>query len=71
MLDGKNGRHEQALETALFVHSHAASTWETKERAEKLCSELENKLAPAQIEAVRSRVQLINLDAKVREITCQ
>jgi predicted ATPase/DNA-binding XRE family transcriptional regulator len=68
-LDVKEGRHEQALEMALFVLAHPAGTQETRSRAEKLRAESEARLTLEQIEMAQSRAKFMTLDSLARDLS--
>jgi tetratricopeptide (TPR) repeat protein len=69
MLRAKEGCRRRALEMVLFVLDHPSSTWDARERAEKLRAEVEPSLKPNQIEAARARAQSMSLDEIGRELT--
>jgi predicted ATPase len=56
-LQARAGQAEQALEMALWVAHHPAAVAETKDRANQLHAELEGRLTPEQVEAIRLRQQ--------------
>lgn len=62
------GRFERALELALPVLRHPASSQETKDQAERLRSEVEVQLTSHQIEAARAWAQAKTSEAIVTEI---
>lgn len=61
-LETQEGRHEQALEWVMQIIEHPASTQYTRNSIEKLRAELEVKLSPETIEAVKLRVQSLTLE---------
>ena len=68
VLDTEKGHVERALESVLHVLTNPSSTQGTKKRAQQLQSELETKLTPQQIQAVKLRAQSITLDAIAQEL---
>jgi predicted ATPase/DNA-binding XRE family transcriptional regulator len=62
------GIREMALRITLYILQHPAGTKETKDKVEKLRSEMESQLAPEQIEAARSYAYSTSLDAIAREL---
>jgi tetratricopeptide (TPR) repeat protein len=66
-LQAQAGEAEQALELAICVLCHPASTQEAKERAEQLVAELETQLMSEQLEAVQARAQVTSFEALVTE----
>lgn len=67
-LKAKQGNIEQALELLLIVLSHPASLQETKDRADRLRAELEARLTPTQIDAIRAHTAEKTFDAVVGEL---
>lgn len=65
----KQGKNVSAFELAQFVLNHSASPRGAKDRAEKLCSEVETQLTTQQIEMARSHLRSVSLDMIVRELT--
>jgi len=70
-LDAQEGKPRQALECTLYILGHSAAIQETKDRAERLRSELESQYTTEQIEAARSRAQSLTLDSLAREFMRQ
>ena len=56
VIRARQGRISAALEMALYVLSHPASTQAARDRAEELRAGLEPQLTPDQVEAARERV---------------
>jgi hypothetical protein len=67
-LEARAGQAEQALELALCVSYHPASTQEAKERAGQLCAELAAQLQPRQLEAVRARARSRSFEVMAKEL---
>lgn len=67
-IDAQREVNQQVLEIAEFVLSHASSTREMKDRAERLRAQLELQLKPSQVEAARSRAQSMTLVAMAQEV---
>ncbi len=61
-LQAKQGDREQALKLLLIALNHAASSQETKDRAERLRLELEERLTPQQIELARTQARTHSFD---------
>ncbi len=68
MLDMAENLHERAILTAGLVLEHPASMPDARERAEKLCQEIEVKLSPEQTARLRPSCQSIPLSDLVAEI---
>jgi hypothetical protein len=66
-LQARAGETEQALECALGVLRHPASTHEARIRAECLLAELATQLTPRQTQAIRAQVK--TFEDIVKEIT--
>ena len=64
----QEGQRDRALELAILVLQHSASSQDSKDRAEKLRSELEMQLTPQQVDEARERVVDKSLQAVVQEI---
>ena len=64
----QEGQHDRALELAILVLQHSASPQDSKDRVEKLRSELEMQLTPQQVDEARERVVDQSLQAVVQEI---
>jgi predicted ATPase/Flp pilus assembly protein TadD len=62
-LHAKTGSAEKAFELAAYIWSHPSSNQQAKERAGKLCEELESRLTPEQIEAARARAQVLRFES--------
>lgn len=62
-------RNLSAFEMALFVLDHSASAQGTKDRAEKLCEELEAQLPREQIEMARSRLRYMTLESLAQALS--
>jgi predicted ATPase/transcriptional regulator with XRE-family HTH domain len=62
------GQRYRALELAILVLQHSASPQDSKDRAEKLRSELEMQLTPQQVDEARERAVDKSLQAAVQEI---
>jgi predicted ATPase/DNA-binding SARP family transcriptional activator len=58
----QEGVVEPALELSLYILQHPAAGHETKDQAEKLRIELEARLAPAQVAAIRAQLPDKNLE---------
>jgi predicted ATPase/DNA-binding XRE family transcriptional regulator len=67
LLSVREGNTGRAMELTFFILGHPAIPPDTKTSIEKLCSALELKLNPAQIEAARARAQSRTLDSWSRE----
>jgi len=67
----KRGDKELALEMALIVSNHSASSHETKNRAGHLRAELEAQLTSQQIEAAQVRVKSKTFDDVTNEVLKQ
>jgi tetratricopeptide (TPR) repeat protein len=67
----QQGLNEVALEMALQILQHPASTQDAKNRVESLRVELAAHLTPQQLEAVQVRVQADNLEAFVTTLLTQ
>lgn len=65
---GQQEMHVSALEIALGVLHHQASTQEAKDRAEKLRAELEAHITPAQREAIRAQTLVRSFETIVAEL---
>jgi predicted ATPase len=59
---------ERALDLIACVQQHPGSTQEVKDRAERLRTEVEAKLFPAQVEAAQVRAQAMPFESVVAEI---
>jgi hypothetical protein len=66
-LQARQGNTESALEWLLLVMGHPACLRETRDRATRLCHNLETQLAEQQLEAIRDRVQAKTFEAVVDE----
>jgi predicted ATPase/transcriptional regulator with XRE-family HTH domain/cytochrome c553 len=62
------GQAEQAMELAICVSCHPASTQEAKDRAGQLGAELEAQLTPQQVEGAQARARTRSLDVTVTEL---
>jgi tetratricopeptide (TPR) repeat protein len=67
-LQAKQGDLEHALKLLLIVLNHSASWHETKDHADILRKELEERLTPAQIEAAQAQVQKQSFDHVLGEV---
>lgn len=61
-LKAKQGNIEQALELSLIALHHPASLQETKNRADRLRSELEVQLVLTQVEAIQAHVREMTVE---------
>jgi len=64
----KRGDMEHALEMALMISNHPASSHYTRNRAAHLHAELEAQLTPEQIEAIQARVGEKTLESVVEDL---
>lgn len=64
----QEGQHDRALELAILVLQHSASPQDSKDRAEKLRSELVIQLTPQQVDEAREQAADKSLQAVVQEI---
>lgn len=64
----QQGLSAAALEMALHILRHPASTQDAKDRAEKLRVALEAQLTPRQLEAVQARCQTRSFEVVVTEM---
>lgn len=64
----QEGQCDLAFELTIFVLQHSASPQDSKDRSEKLRSELETQLTQQQVDAARERVVGKSLQAIVQEI---
>ncbi|MBE0696554.1 MAG: hypothetical protein IH586_06490 [Anaerolineaceae bacterium] len=64
----QQGQDLAALEYALFVLSHTASTWDARDRAGKVRVEMEKNLTSGEIAAVQSRVHSRCLESISQEL---
>ena len=62
------GVAEQAFELLVHVSSHAASSGETKQRAERLRAQLEPQLTSQQIGVIEAQAPTKAFDAVVKEL---
>jgi tetratricopeptide (TPR) repeat protein len=62
-IDAQRKMDQRALEIAEFVRNHAASTREIQDRAEKIRTQAESRLAPGQIKGALTRAQSMTLEA--------
>lgn len=62
------GKIEQALEISIYVANHAASIQETKDRANRLFSELAGKFRPDQVKAMSAGMKSMSLDMVVSDL---
>lgn len=67
-LHAKQGAIERALELAMYCRRHPSSSWQTRDRAERLQAELEAQLTPQQLETIQARVQGKTFEALVQEM---
>ena len=67
-LEAKRGEMEDALEIALMISNHPASSHDTRNRAERLERELEAQLTQQQIEAAQARAQAKSFETVVHEV---
>ena len=65
----KQGLIEPAFELATYTRLHPSSNQQTKDRAERLCRELEKELSPEKTEAARSWAQSVTLEEIAGELT--
>ena len=70
-LQAKQGDKLKALELLLVVLDHPASVHETRDRAARLCVELEAGLTSQQVESVQVRAQAKTFEAAVDEVMKQ
>jgi predicted ATPase len=68
ILSMQEGDQKRALELALFIQQHPVSTPAARDRAERLCTELEKQFNLRQIEALRSHVKSMSLEMIVQEL---
>jgi tetratricopeptide (TPR) repeat protein len=66
-LQAKQNDMEHAFGLLLIVLNHPASWQETKDRAETLCTELETRLTPSQVQSVQAQMQKQSFDQVVSE----
>ncbi len=64
----QTGQAEQALELAICVSCHPASTQDAKDRAEQLSVALETELTPQQLEAAQSRARTRTFDVRLIDL---
>jgi predicted ATPase/DNA-binding XRE family transcriptional regulator len=62
ILYDQSGETETAFKLSAFVMEHSASTWETRDRAEKLRAKVTAKLSPQQIQAAQAWLSAQSLD---------
>jgi hypothetical protein len=67
-LRGPQRDPEQAYEWLQLALHHPAAAQETRDRAGRLCAELEAQLASLQVEAARARAQAQSLEALVTAV---
>jgi predicted ATPase/transcriptional regulator with XRE-family HTH domain len=67
-VDAKTGVTERAFQLALYSRAHPSSNYQTKSRAERLCTELEAQLTPQQVESIQDRVRGKTFDALMQGI---
>jgi predicted ATPase/DNA-binding XRE family transcriptional regulator len=70
-IHAQQARTVSALDMALFVMDHPASSYEAKVKLGRLLEELESQLTPEQVEAARLRAQSLTLDSLAREFIIQ
>ena len=68
-LDAERGQHERALEWVIHILQHPSSTQDTRNRSERLQTELEAQLPKQQIEAIKLRAQSITLEDIIHGLT--
>lgn len=67
-LRAQHGQVEQAYEWLLFASTSSASAQETKDRAGRMCLELEARLRPEQVGAAHARARALSLEALVTSL---
>ncbi len=68
MLFANEGYLERTIELTLLVFQHSATSYDTKEAAERLLAELESELAPELIARLRERANTLSLDAVIAQL---
>jgi predicted ATPase/transcriptional regulator with XRE-family HTH domain len=67
-LQARAGEAEQPLALLICVLSHSASTQEAKDRAQRLCVQLESQLTPQQIDVAQASAWATSFDMLVAEL---